>query len=349
MSRVRSTYWDVWKGIAILAVVAIHCSATLINPVVDVTNWSLEMVFRQFICFPVPIFLAFAGYFSGANKNYVFDQKYIYSRLLRIVPPYLVWTFIYVLLKSPTDFLKLDAILADIFLGLGIGIGYFVLVLIQFVILTPFLAKIKDDNSHLILMAALTIMALCISYSVRIFQPTNAWAQFPLYAILFLVWYPFYHIGFYAAKKKWIESPIFIAWSLRFFLLYLFFIAASIIESKWLAKQGLINFSLSQIKVTSFIASVFLFLFIVANYKSFLSKKWNVFVWLGVHSYAIYLMHLLLLSFSLFLANYLSIVNLSQRLYFCFLFFSVILLNSLAILIAKRFFNKTMLSRFLGI
>lgn len=70
----RESYWDSWKGVAIIAVVAIHASGATQFFEDGSFNWYFGLVLRQFIDFAVPLFLAMAGYFSmkGATDNPIY-------------------------------------------------------------------------------------------------------------------------------------------------------------------------------------------------------------------------------------------------------------------------------------
>ena len=65
----RISYWDNWKGIAIIAVVAIHASNGTAAFEEGSFNWLFGLTFRQFIDFAVPLFLAMSGYFSVKNSS----------------------------------------------------------------------------------------------------------------------------------------------------------------------------------------------------------------------------------------------------------------------------------------
>lgn len=60
---VKSRYWQVVRGICILAVIMIHCPMGQSG--VDQTVW---LALRQFINFPVAIFIFMAGYFVKPDK-----------------------------------------------------------------------------------------------------------------------------------------------------------------------------------------------------------------------------------------------------------------------------------------
>lgn len=64
-STKKSQYWQVIRGICILAVIMIHCPTGQAYSSVDYGIW---MVFRQIINFPVALFIFMAGYFIKPEK-----------------------------------------------------------------------------------------------------------------------------------------------------------------------------------------------------------------------------------------------------------------------------------------
>lgn len=145
----RLHYWDSWKGIAILAVILIHASGHTGKFAVNSFNWEFGLILRQFVNIAVPMFFAMAGYFAINNKK---NNKYknvlgfYKSRFLRVFSPYIFWTFVFLVLASPATLLSIVGMLKSIILGTGIGIGYFVIVLFQFIVLTPIINKIKNNT-----------------------------------------------------------------------------------------------------------------------------------------------------------------------------------------------------------
>ena len=61
----KSQYWQIVRGICILAVIMIHCPTGRSHTNLDYTVW---IVLRQFINFPVAIFIFLAGYFMTPEK-----------------------------------------------------------------------------------------------------------------------------------------------------------------------------------------------------------------------------------------------------------------------------------------
>jgi surface polysaccharide O-acyltransferase-like enzyme len=254
--KMRDKYFDSWKGAAILAVVFIHCSASTSFFEPGSINWYFGFLLRQTLNFAVPVFLVFAGFFA-AQKPVTNATHFYLSRLRYMVPAYLFWTLICVAIKNPKHLLSPLELMGDVFLGQGIGIGYFVVVLIQFTLLHPYLIKIKGLWAQLVLMALGFVLAMVLNYGIRINHPNHWLAQFPYYCLPFIVWCPFYQMGLFLAQQKKLGADLglgrFAFSSLAMMLTV--FIFASVVEGIYWAQHGHYSFGISQIKVSGFLAS----------------------------------------------------------------------------------------------
>lgn len=281
----REIYWDYAKGLAIIAVVMIHSTGYLLRS--DHVNDDIGLILRQLINFAVPTFLFIAGYFSVSNKN-ISDFEYLKSRSLRILPPYIFWSLIFTgisvfLLGNPFSVSKLAY---GLLFGSSIGIGYFVVVLMQFVFLTLIIKRINNKSVHIWIMIALSIIGLLYTYLLKIFLPNHFLSNFPLSALPFFIWYPFYHFGFYLKKFK----PE-INYKPNSYLIFSIFLAITIFEGYVLTYFFDIQFGASQIKFSSFLLSFFICILI---YKNRVKTNCNKFiVYLGLNSFGIYLSHML--------------------------------------------------------
>lgn len=161
----RFGYWDAWKGLAILAVVALHATDQSLTFRVGSLNWWFGLTVCQLLDFAVPLFLAIAGYFAGQSTTSTAAEFYG-KRIVRILPPYLFWTLVAVLLVRRPDLQSPRALFDDLVLGQGIGIGYFVIVLLQYVLITPLLRKLTSTRSHLLAMVAISVASLAWNYAV---------------------------------------------------------------------------------------------------------------------------------------------------------------------------------------
>jgi fucose 4-O-acetylase-like acetyltransferase len=279
----RESYWDAIKGVAIIAVITIHCCVV---KGLDLDEFAMVLVvgWRQIVNFAVPLFLAVSGYLagrSGALKNW----DWITKRVFVLLPAYVIWTIIHILLFHRSDILDPIRILKDFVIGTGIGIGYFVVVLVQMICITPIIDKISKTSQHAMAIICITTIGLSFTYFIQLhkLEPFNV---FPLSAIFFPVWYPFYHFGFFSGKSGWV-APHRIAVGLTVAALGLSFAEGY----AWI--PILPEFAISQTKASSLAYSFCLTLSIFSLYKVVRLQNAKYLAWIGKSSYFIYLFHLI--------------------------------------------------------
>lgn len=289
----RSTHWDSCKGLAIIAVIVTHSAEDSLGFTEDSYNWMFGVLLRQFSNFAVPLFLALAGLFSG--KQYGESVGFFRKRLVRIAPPYVVWSLLFIAINSPNLLLCPKSLIVELVLGSGIEIGYFVIVLIQFIVLTPLLSRISSRKIHIVIMVSLFTLGMVISYVTRMYHADKVFSHFPFYCITFLSWSPFFHLGLCVSKYR--KEFAFLLLRFRRFLLpaLCFGLFMSIIEGFYFAHHGLISLGVSQIKFTSFVTAFFVFMLVLYHEGRSVIYDHPVIAELGRSSYFIYLSHLLFL------------------------------------------------------
>lgn len=195
----RNHSLDTWKGIAIIAVIGIHaCNIAITFPPETQNHW-IGLLFRAVFNFAVALFFAISGYFmpSAAEIRERGIIKYYYQRLLPIWMPYLLWTGLYLIIRHKTFPFDFDEIAKALFLGRGIGIGYFVIVLSSLIIIHPFFGRLLRRKA-LIIGAAISTLSVAALYWARIEHPDHRFVRFPsLTSIVFTTWMVFYYLGFY--------------------------------------------------------------------------------------------------------------------------------------------------------
>jgi surface polysaccharide O-acyltransferase-like enzyme len=281
------------KGTAIVAVVIIHASGATLQAPQSSANWSGGLILNQCADFAVPLFLAISGLFARYDGN---SPLHFYAkRFQRLIGPYVLWSLIYIAITHTREFLLPLEVAEDILDGKGIGIGYFVPVLAQFVILTPLFARLRSEKMHFATMIVSGCLGLAYAYVVRLYLPNTMLGEFPGYAIFFLVWSPFYQLGFYLARYPQRVDALFRCRDILATAI-LVFLTLSIFEGFWLAGRGFVGLGASQIKLSSFGFSIALFLWLSARSTRWTSSvAWSALAWLGVNSYPIYLIHMLVL------------------------------------------------------
>jgi surface polysaccharide O-acyltransferase-like enzyme len=84
---------DLFRGIAIFSVVLLHSDQGVANP-----PWVWNRI-TEFSGFAVPFFLATSFYFSVMKIKMSPDKFDLKKRIMRLLPPYLIWTGVYILYK----------------------------------------------------------------------------------------------------------------------------------------------------------------------------------------------------------------------------------------------------------
>lgn len=343
----RSSYWDVWKGLAIVAVVVIHSCGELSSSPPNSLTGLFGIGLRQIVNFAVPVFLAMAGFFAGRGPSGS-PVDFYRKRLVRILAPYLIWTTIYLAQDAITESLNIKEAVKAYLFGTGIGIGYFVIVLTQYTLLTPLITRIKSGRKHFLIMMTITAIGLFFTYYFPALHPESPISKFPAYALPFFVWYPFYHLGIYAAQRQAAGSSSFNG-PRKFIALTFIFAIAGFIEGYFWARHGNYSFGTSQLKLTNTLYSVTFFLLILSlsrsrtvfNHDSFLALA-------GRNSYAVYLVHMILLTpIQRFLGSYPAIIGLQPV--YIFLSTSMTLFACIAlVLLLRRLLPQRLAGMILG-
>lgn len=100
VKREKIIEMDMLRAICAIAVVIIHTSGyTLINSVKGSTSYNVSLSLNQITRFSVPLFLFLSG--LGLGISYKRDEsyfKFIKKRVFKIIPPYILWGILYLIL-----------------------------------------------------------------------------------------------------------------------------------------------------------------------------------------------------------------------------------------------------------
>ena len=169
------------NGLAITAVVLFHSAgmgfvamffwyqryaSSLFTPdrwVGTPTYYGLRLM-EQVIVFAIPAFLFVSGYSmvvaTGKNQKTV-GWRLIFSRIRYLIIPYLIWTTVVLLLSIfETKTVSLAVIVLAYLIGNGNEVLYFVPLLLQFYLLSPFLVRWARQNWKALLFVTAVLQIL---------------------------------------------------------------------------------------------------------------------------------------------------------------------------------------------
>lgn len=195
-----------------------------------------------------------------------------------------MWSIIYILKNSIFSGITLKEIMYDLILGKAVAPLYYIIVLIQLTIMTPWLVKNRKKYMYL-----LTPVYLIILYW---FNVKNGHTPM-CYETLFPAWFSFYLLGLDCKDKKFVsrlKEKINFGWVLVALLI-------SISEAFILLNIGCSDgFATSQIRIGSYLyASAIILILMKYKEKESVVKLNNIFAGIGNLSYGIFYVHILVL------------------------------------------------------
>ncbi|WP_272671713.1 MULTISPECIES: acyltransferase [unclassified Providencia] len=336
----RDNYWDNWKGIAIIAVVSVHVLGQTSSFSLDSFNNLFGVFLRQFVNFCVALFFFLSGYFTPKERpesNIAFYKK----RISKIFLPYLVWTFIYTPIHILGGDFSVSKFIYNLIFGTGVFIGYFVIALIQLVILTPFLYKLKSISLWVVFIGISLCFSIGYTYYFQLIDYGSPLSKFPFNGLPFFIWLPFYLLGFYLSK---INRAIALS-TRKITYSYILLIILSLIEAfYWLNSNR--EFSVSQLKVTTYLTSVAVCLYVISTYKP--TNKKSYLTWLGENSYFIYLSHLFVMTPLVMIFRKVPLIYNNSVFYYLLMSIFIIILCALMKVIAVKLLSAKIANKFLG-
>lgn len=288
----RNLYWDAWKGVAIVAVVAIHaCGSALAFPDGS-ANQTFAVVLRQFINFPVALFVFFSGMFASQGRPAASYFASVRSRASRLLVPYLVWAAVYTCAKAITGKLVLAELPEMLATGTMISVGYYVIVMLQIAVLSPVLERLS--STVLKIGVSVSIAASCaFTYGVRAGGVDVTWSHFPYNSLPFFLWLPFYLAGLAVGKS---DPGMGVGrWQIALALASVAAACAVVEAFFWL--PGSMELAISQLKLSSMITSLLVCALTVCTARTWVTAggwRWAL-TWLGARSFYFYLSHMLVL------------------------------------------------------
>ncbi len=353
MTGNRDLSFDAFRGFAIIAVVAVHAIFTVFSwKHFPAESWNFLFLFVSFqlLEFAVPAFLFISGYWLSKKPiNSLDDYKvFLAKRFSRVFIPYLLWSCLLLgygaVNKSAFD---IHEAVYKLLTG-GASTGYFFIIMIaQFYVLTPFLQYITRKQYGLILVIVINVLSLFTLYLSRLFHVIGHLpASLPFYS-----WIIFFTMGLWSGTRddklddkvislKGMRSLILPALTVCFLL--------SVLEGMvLLMKYDNLNFAISPTKYSSILFSICVILGFLSvrerlrHYPKFL-------VTLGNYSFGIYLIHMIILKPAAGLLQRFHIVYSLQPLYQLLLVFVTLSICILIVGISRKLFPKSFCSKILG-
>ncbi len=321
--KVRDIYFDQLRGIAIIAIVAIHVSSVIFNiNSADKANFSFLFNYRQLLNFAVPLFIFVSGYFM-AKKDVSNSKKYksfIFKRASKILIPYAIYTSIFIIIDYHSgEDISLKTITRNFLTGDVVSPYYFFILIFQYYLLLPLLQKINSSKG-LIISIIINILYFVFLYMYRV----NSYYDISNlnYATIFLAWIFFYQYGLYCGKYGAPKK------SVIFLVLLAISIILILIESAfWMTHKQLVSFAISQLRISSFIYSLCL-INVLVSYRFFYLKFLSS---IGLVSFGIFLTHMFLLLYLLKPLTENQLLFSIQPLYQVIILFVIIFINYLVI------------------
>lgn len=280
----RDTFFENLRGIAIITVVLIHT--------IPVDTTAL-LILRQVFNFAVPMFLFLSGYFI--RKDSVFDngRDFIIKRIMRILIPYFVWSILTLIFIQKLYGFNIKTIIVNLATGQVVNIYYYIIVLLQLILITPLIVRLEKIKFCRMILWSITPISLLVFYWFNLVYGKTI--SYPWYALPFVMWFVFYYYGYLLGNNKHLETKIFSNIKVNI-ILYIVFLGLSMVEGYIInSKFGLLSFASSQIKISSFLASLFL-INTLFGFKKYIKNGMKVLEILGNASFGIYLIHYILLS-----------------------------------------------------
>lgn len=340
----RNPYWQEIRGICLLAVIMMHCpsGATYDG---NAGVFIPYLFLRQFINFPVAIFIFLSGFFSV--KENMAPTKYYINRCKKLIIPFVIWSIIYYVI-AVYEAITLGEHISWIRMAVYFIWGqaappfYYIIALLQLTFLTPYLinAAKKKSKAIALLMGSITPAYLLILYLYKIYLGSKGIPFSTLYAAVFPAWFGFYWLGIYIRCNEKQCFSLISKWGKVGYLTIAFFL--SVIESVlWIQANLGVKFALNQVRYTCFLfATIFIFILVKNQSLSIKRGGGHCFLkYIGDISYGIFYVHILFIRLVEKILSGTQIAN-DFWIYWIFTFIGTLELSILFVASVKLIFRK---------
>lgn len=217
-AKPRSAAHDVWKGLAIWAVVIIHVLSNLPHEIFyqDSTRWVYALI-DQGMRWCVPLFVALSGYglMMGYHRSFGL-LHYLQRRVSRLLPPYIWWSFICWLVFWVVPSWNGESHVLPFWRQLVWGRAdyqmYFVPMLVQLYLLFPLLRPLVQKWPRLVLAAAVLIQLAVTMNATTIAAGTNRYEWVGTHYLWATAWIGYFVLGMQLAlsalngqRSRWLR------------------------------------------------------------------------------------------------------------------------------------------------
>lgn len=154
MASGKDLYLQAVRGLAISAVVLIHC----------LPQAAASVALRPLLNFAVTSFVFLSGYLTPRGRA-ADARSFLRRRVGKIAAPYAVWTTLYLVARRALAPLT---VLAAFVVGGGSAQLYYLVVYLQLTLLTPWLFRLLDRPAARAALYAVTPLTLCARYALAV-------------------------------------------------------------------------------------------------------------------------------------------------------------------------------------
>lgn len=279
----KKEYWQMIRGICIIAVILIHI---LTKSELDYIN-NFNIVLRVVLNFCVGLFIFMAGYFIDIKQVTTNTKSYIIKKIKRIGVPFIIFSTIAAIISFVKNDKNIINFLIDVFLGRASEQLYYIIVLIQLIILSPVLVKIINSknifkNLSIIIITPIYLIVIAIlQYCYKI--------TIPQYMTIFCAWLLYYYIGIIFNVYK--DKICIKITNLKLFCIWISFIIIVSILNMILLNKRIVDYSYltSQVRIINLVYIILCILIVFKNQEKNRCNK--ILVELGNYSFGIYFVH----------------------------------------------------------
>ena len=330
---------DYLRCFAILAVIAIHTAAA-VTRVENPTEFFAVSLWNNLSSFAVPLFICISGFVLYLSYNHNAKKTFYKKRFQRIIPPYLIFTLIYIVANIFKNYVvtgmfqipSCGNIINSFLFATSNEHMWFFLIIIELYLFYPIISVlfqkfVKHNADWILLLLALVVQILWNIVSGNLFIQINGSAVY-LSNKIFLCMIFYFILGMYLSKHYSVICRV-------------------INSKKSVVVFGLIStvtavlaFIIPDILPNGFISliycvSVIFLLFSVSKHLAQFSEK-NIFVTIGLYSFGIYLIHPLIQGLFGYVIYPLIAITPDTWVYYPLVFLTTTVLSILGVYLIKK-------------